>query len=97
MLGFASLWAGDTLLRPVVGVDVIERARIVVGAAEIRAGRGNVLRVLVTAHAHAIDVDERLVRQGDAGVAPEADRASRARAAGGLLDARAGDPPGQHV
>ena len=66
----------DTL--DVVRIDVVERARVVVGAAEVRAGRWHIFRILVAPHAHAINIDQRLIGQRDTCVATEPDRCARA-------------------
>ena len=49
----------------VVGIDVVERAPVDVGAALCGPGEGRVARILIAARTHAVDEDQRLVGQRD--------------------------------
>ena len=77
----------------VVGIDVVQRARDVIAAAEIRSRGGNVLRVPVAAKSHAIHIDERLIAHRDAHVAAESDHRARAGTRGAGHHRHAGRAP----
>ena len=66
----------------IVGVDVVERAGIRVGATLGGAGEDAVARIFVAAGTHAVDEDQRLIRERHAGRAAQPD----GRAAAGIAE-----------
>ena len=74
----------------VVRVDVVQRARDVIAAAQVRAGGRDVPLITVAPEAHAIDIDQRLIAHRDADVAAQPNHRAAAGAGRALHHRHAG-------